>query len=184
MPSGGIGRNRRCPRGDPIWHCSRWGLPCHPCCQGRGGLLPHRFILTCPLAPAGEPMGRQAVSFLWRSPSGCPARALPGTFVMWSPDFPRKGCPSRGHPALRAGSGLCSAWGGVKGYRKKRAVLPRPRCPLLRRGRWRPWAERLAYRLGAVPTVADNAGLNPPDVAQRPPPCVARRPGPTGGGHL
>ena len=31
----------------PIWHCSRWGLPCRPCCQGRGGLLPHRFTLTC-----------------------------------------------------------------------------------------------------------------------------------------
>ncbi len=34
------------PRGDPIWHCSRWGLPCHRCCQRRGGLLPHRFTLT------------------------------------------------------------------------------------------------------------------------------------------
>ena len=31
----------------PIWHCSRWGLPCRRCCQQRGGLLPHRFTLTC-----------------------------------------------------------------------------------------------------------------------------------------
>src|SRR5256885_9558689 len=23
-----------------------WGLPCHACCQARGGLLPHRFTLT------------------------------------------------------------------------------------------------------------------------------------------
>lgn len=31
----------------------------------------------------------QAVFFLWRFPSGCPARALPGTVALWSPDFPR-----------------------------------------------------------------------------------------------
>ncbi len=37
----------RCdPRGTPIWHCSRWGLPCRCCCQPRGGLLPHRFTLA------------------------------------------------------------------------------------------------------------------------------------------
>jgi hypothetical protein len=30
----------------PIRFCSRWGLPCHPCYQRRGGLLPHPFTLT------------------------------------------------------------------------------------------------------------------------------------------
>jgi hypothetical protein len=30
----------------PIWSCSRWGLPCRPCCQVRGALLPHPFTLT------------------------------------------------------------------------------------------------------------------------------------------
>ena len=30
----------------PIRSCSRWGLPCRPCCQGRGALLPHRFALA------------------------------------------------------------------------------------------------------------------------------------------
>jgi len=30
----------------PIWSCSRWGLPCHSCCQLRGALLPHHFTLT------------------------------------------------------------------------------------------------------------------------------------------
>ena len=30
----------------PIRSCSRWGLPCHPCCQGCGALLPHRFALA------------------------------------------------------------------------------------------------------------------------------------------
>ncbi len=38
-----------------------------------------------------------AVSFLWRFPSGFPARALPGTVASWSPDFPRP--DGRGHPA-------------------------------------------------------------------------------------
>ena len=45
---------RECPRGPgsllppaaPIRSCSRWGLPCRPCCQGRGALLPHRFTLA------------------------------------------------------------------------------------------------------------------------------------------
>ena len=31
----------------PIWHCSWWGLPCGICCQIPGGLLLHRFTLTC-----------------------------------------------------------------------------------------------------------------------------------------
>ncbi|CAN0601921.1 unnamed protein product, partial [Ectocarpus sp. 12 AP-2014] len=66
--------------GPPIWHCSRWGLPCRPCYQVRGALLPHRF--TCD--PACK-----AVCSLWRCPLGCPSRALPGTVASWSPDFPR-----------------------------------------------------------------------------------------------
>ena len=46
---------RECPRGPgpsflppaaPIRSCSRWGLPCRPCCQERGALLPHRFTLA------------------------------------------------------------------------------------------------------------------------------------------
>src|SRR3990170_6809936 len=30
----------------PIRSCSRWGLPCRPCYQERGALLPHPFTLT------------------------------------------------------------------------------------------------------------------------------------------
>src|SRR5690348_10183700 len=30
----------------PIRSCSRWGLPCRPCCQARGALLPHHFALA------------------------------------------------------------------------------------------------------------------------------------------
>jgi len=33
-------------RAVPIRFCSRWGLPCRPCRQGRGALLPHPFTLT------------------------------------------------------------------------------------------------------------------------------------------
>jgi len=62
----------------PIWFCSRWGLPCRPCCQGRGALLPHPFTLTC----------KQVVCFLWHFPWGRPRRPLTGTAFPWSPDFP------------------------------------------------------------------------------------------------
>jgi hypothetical protein len=54
-----------------IWPCSDWGLPCHACCQTRGGLLPHRFTLT--------PKQLGAVCFLWPFPSPCGAQALPGS---------------------------------------------------------------------------------------------------------
>src|SRR2546428_3318011 len=62
--------------GDPgrvsllIWPCSDWGLPCHACCQARGGLLPHRFTLT---------LGQRAVCFLWPFPSPHGAQVLPGS---------------------------------------------------------------------------------------------------------
>ncbi len=34
------------PPAHPIRSCSRWGLPCRPCHQGRGALLPHPFTLA------------------------------------------------------------------------------------------------------------------------------------------
>src|SRR5215467_6827318 len=37
----------------PIWPCSRWGLPCRPCCHRRGALLPHRFTLAGPRRDLG-----------------------------------------------------------------------------------------------------------------------------------
>jgi hypothetical protein len=79
-------------RAAPIRFCSRWGLPCHLCCQRRGALLPHPFTL----AAAGEPAS--AVCFLWHFPWGCPRRPLAATVDPWSPDFP----PPR---ATRAASG-------------------------------------------------------------------------------
>ena len=65
-------------------------------------LLPGaRWALTPPFHP--YPACR-AVSFLWRFPSGCPARALPGTVTSGSPDFPLgPGCPDQSsHPAFYA----------------------------------------------------------------------------------
>lgn len=82
------------PRAIPIRHCSRWGLPCRSGCPYRGGLLPHRFTLTC--------RKRRAVCSLWRFPWGYPRRALPGTVPAWSPDFPRTVARPRssGHPRM------------------------------------------------------------------------------------
>jgi hypothetical protein len=37
----------RMPPAAPIRSCSRWGLPCRPCHQARGALLPPRFTLAC-----------------------------------------------------------------------------------------------------------------------------------------
>jgi len=101
------------PCAAPIRSCSRWGLPCRPCRQVRGALLPHPFTLarglaperfafcgTFPgVAPAGHypaPYFRGARTFLQRSPfgtrvSGHPAdwrfdhsyMALPDGSVQW-----------------------------------------------------------------------------------------------------
>jgi hypothetical protein len=77
----------------PIRSCSRWGLPCQPCHQGRGALLPHRFTL----AP-GKPV---AVCFLWHCPWGRPRRLLAGTVFPWSPDFPPAGFTPCQRPSNR-----------------------------------------------------------------------------------
>jgi hypothetical protein len=59
-----------------IWPCSDRGLPCHACCQARGGLLPHRFTLTLWIrgrsvfcGPVPSPHGAQAL------PGGLPSGA-------------------------------------------------------------------------------------------------------------
>ena len=44
----------------PIWSCSRRGLPCVPCYQEAGGLLPHLFTLV--------PPDDGTVYFLWHFP--------------------------------------------------------------------------------------------------------------------
>ena len=67
--SDGAGRSS-----SPTWPCSGWGLPCDPCHQEPGALLPHPFTLAC--AASRRP---SAVCSLWHFPSPLGARALPGT---------------------------------------------------------------------------------------------------------
>jgi hypothetical protein len=87
----------------PIRSCSRWGLPCRPCCQGCGALLPHRFALARGTGLLARTDLAQAVCFLWHCPWGRPRRRLAGTVFPWSPDFPL--------PADRsAGSGRLAVW--------------------------------------------------------------------------
>jgi len=60
-----------------------------------------RCALAAPFRPYPPKAGRYpfcgTVPDLRRSES---RRALPGTVVPWSPDFPRRGKPRRGRPAL------------------------------------------------------------------------------------
>ena len=87
LPAAGSGPGRASP---PIWPCSDWGLPCHDCCQPRGGLLPHRFTLTR-LASGG--LFSVALSVALRRPGVTWQSALR------SSDFPRPAETSRDHRA-------------------------------------------------------------------------------------
>ena len=104
----------RCRPAAPTRSCSRWGLPCRPRRRRRGALLPHPFTLThlrCPNTRLSEL--RWAVCSLWHSPWGRPRRALPGTVVPWSPDFP----PPRqsAKAAIRPSGGSHVGCGEAKG---------------------------------------------------------------------
>ena len=93
IPAGDIPKDH-IPREAPIWHCSRWGLPCQSCCQSCGGLLPHRFTLTisrngglvlCGAFPRVSPAGRYPA----------PCLVEPGLSSIHA----LRRC--RGHPAIR-----------------------------------------------------------------------------------
>ena len=130
------------PRRIPIRHCSRWGLPCGRCCQPPGGLLPHRFTLTR--------RGRRAVYFLWRFPSGFPARALPGTCVLWSPDFPLRRNPAAAATQPPAQARVKRLWGAGQ----RQSVGPDLRLARNRSRPTAPWPK------------GESAGETPPK-----PPC-------------
>jgi hypothetical protein len=123
-PGGGTGTSLRLSRyrdiaAAPIRSCSRWGLPCHPCCQGRGALLPHRFALARGAGPLTPASLAQAVCFLWHCPWGRPRRPLAGTVFPWSPDFP----PPAGLPRQQRPSGcLATAMCAPKPRRSSRSV--------------------------------------------------------------
>ena len=74
-------------RAVPIRSCSRWGLPCRPCYQERGALLPHPFTLTwasvsggpwrfafCGTVPGVAPAGRYPAPYLHGARTFLPAR--------------------------------------------------------------------------------------------------------------
>jgi len=65
----------------PIWSCSRWGLPCHFCCQKRGAPLPHHFTLTSEKSEGGIFSVALAVDSHRPGVTWHPA--------LWSPDFPQ-----------------------------------------------------------------------------------------------
>ena len=80
-------------------------VPCRP----YSVLLPVGFTMPLPLPVArcalAAPFHRGvaeavAVCSLWHYPWGHPRRALPGTVVSWSPDFPRAAKAARGRPIL------------------------------------------------------------------------------------
>ncbi len=80
-------------------------VPCRP----YSVLLPVGFTMPLPLPVArcalAAPFHRGvaeavAVCSLWHCPWGRPRRALPGTVVSWSPDFPRAAKAARGRPIL------------------------------------------------------------------------------------
>ena len=127
------------PPAAPIRSCSRWGLPCHPCCQGCGALLPHRFTLPRRAFRPGR-----AVCFLWHCPWGRPRRQLTGTVFPWSPDFPP--IPRKGSAAARPSGSGATAPGSAPGQApptrsasaNSRARVPASASPVMLSGRqWR-----------------------------------------------
>src|SRR3546814_18260220 len=64
-------------------------------CRRRGALLPHPFDLADP-----KTGGILSVALSLTPDQVRGRRALPGTVVPWSPDFPRPACASRGRPTL------------------------------------------------------------------------------------
>ena len=70
----------------PIRSCSRRGLPCRPCFQERGALLPHPFTLASRRTGIG---GLLSVALSLGLPvAQLAGRALPAALPSWSPDFP------------------------------------------------------------------------------------------------
>ena len=65
---------------------------------------------SCPTVSPLPGRNGRAVCFLWRFPSGCPGRVLPGTLALWSPDFPHAPkTGARGHPTIRIAAEISAA---------------------------------------------------------------------------
>ncbi len=83
-----------------------------------------RCALTAPFHPCRQARGpRPAVCSLWHFPWGRPRRALPGTVLPWSPDFP----PPTGGDAQGqrpAEGGHPAVWHQIKGSRRRGKCNP------------------------------------------------------------
>jgi hypothetical protein len=101
----------------PTWPCSGWGLPCGPCYQEPGALLPHPFTLTC--AVQARP---SAVYSLLHFPSPYGARELPGTLPYGARTFLRRlrQSPSTGDPHSRTRELL------PRGHERVQPAIPSP----------------------------------------------------------
>jgi len=82
----------------PIWPCSGWGLPCGPCCQRPGALLPHPFTLAC--APAASSTGHRRYTLCGTFPELQRERQSPAG-VTRHPCFVEPGLSSHGLPRTR-----------------------------------------------------------------------------------
>src|SRR5208282_2994299 len=100
---------RPMPPAAPIRSCSRWGLPCRPCCQGRGALLPHRFTLA--RGPRDEPGGRGRFVFCGTFPGVAPAGGWPAPYSRGARTFLcRPGEPGKQRPSGRLAGRDMRAW--------------------------------------------------------------------------
>src|SRR5690606_33813936 len=111
-----------------------WGLPCRPCHQERGALLPHPFTLAC-----DRRAGPSAVYSLLHFPSPCDARALPGTLPCGARTFldtladaailTRLPTPALSDPARGSGASTAPPIRTTIHHSKKSRPLPRAQCP-------------------------------------------------------
>lgn len=107
-------------RAAPIRSCSRWGLPCRPCYQGRGALLPHPFTLTLLRQGYG---GRFA--FCCTVPGVTPAGHYPAPCFRGARTFLSALIRNAGGAAIRP------ADGGNKGFARLKVKLPGKRLAAL-----------------------------------------------------
>ena len=126
----------------PIRSCSRWGLPCHPCCQGRGALLPHRFALA-----RGTPCGCTGGLFSVALSLGSPPPAVGRHRIPVEPGLSsRLAAPAAVQPSGEArdvrASGRKQGCDTEKATENKMNALRAKRCSAFRRGLGGPPAPR------------------------------------------
>ena len=74
------------------------GGACHTVLVAKTVVGSYPTVSPSPWIRPTQASNTKADSSLWRFPWGCPRRALPGTLLSWSPDFPRVSPRSSSHP--------------------------------------------------------------------------------------